>query len=364
MERTLGVLKKGAREFGVPRTIILAFFLALMGLAAFYGMDIPWLISDVIRRWGMFGILVLAMVPGIQSGIGPNFGVSIGIVGGLLGALVSIELRYHGYFDALASNPTADGLVSITVALVLAVVFAGVLGILYGLLLNMVKGNEMIVSTYVGFSFVALFNIMWLILPFRSSTSIWPVAGEGLRNTISLVDDFSGVLNNLLVVQVGNFTFPTGLIFAFLITCFFAWLFTKSRFGMMMAAAGANPSYAKANGINVNRMRVLGTAISTALGGVGIVIYAQSFGFLQLYSAPMMMGFACVASILIGGATIKRATIFNVILGTLLFHGTLTVALPVANHAFPVGNLSEIMRLIVSNGIILYALSKAKGGGK
>ncbi|MCL2579158.1 MAG: ABC transporter permease [Oscillospiraceae bacterium] len=349
-------IKRAVNSFGLPRVIILAFFVFLLGMAAFYDLGIPALLGDVIRRWGMFGILVLAMVPAIQSGIGPNFGVSIGIIGGLLGSLISIEMRDMGYFEATA-NPEV---VSVIIALIFAIVFAGIFGFLYGLLLNRVKGSEMVVSTYVGFSMVALFNIMWLLLPFRSGTSIWPIAGEGLRTTISLADDFGGVFNDLLAFELGDMSVPTGLLLVFFLCCFLVWLFTQSRIGMMMRAAGSNPNFARAAGINVNKMRVLGTTLSTILGGIGIVAFAQSFGFLQLYNAPLMMGFTVVASVLVGGASVVNARIFNVLLGTFLFQGILTVAIPVANQMVPEGNLSEILRMIISNGIILYALSKSR----
>ena len=108
----------------------------------------------------------------------------------------------------------------------------------------------------------------------------------------------------------------------------------------------------------------MGTAISTALAAMGIIVYAQSYGFLQLYNAPMMMGFHSVAAVLIGGASVNKAKISHVILGAFLFQGILAVALPVANKILPEGNLSEVLRIVISNGIILYALSKTKGGSK
>ncbi|MFV0352703.1 MAG: ABC transporter permease subunit [Oscillospiraceae bacterium] len=367
----MSVIKKGIKTFGLPRIIILTFFILLIIVSGFYKMDLQSLISDVIRRWAMYGILVLAMVPSIQSGIGPNFGVSLGISGGLLGCLISIELRYMGFYNAFAHNKTLFGLVGVAVALLLAVLFSSVFGVLYGMLLNRVKGSEMTISTYVGFSVVALMNIVWLLLPFKSPTSIWPLAGEGLRNTINLADDFAEVFNNLWGFDLGfispslkNIYIPTGLIIVFVLACVFVWLFSKSRTGIAMAAAGANPVFAKASGINVNKMRILGTSVSTALGGIGIVAYAQSYGFVQLYNAPLMMGFACVAAVLIGGASVGRARIWNVLLGTFLFQGILAVALPVANNILPESNLSEIFRIIISNGIILYALTKAKEDGK
>ena len=54
---------------------------------------------------------------------------------------------------------------------------------LYGLLLNRLKGSEMSVTTYVGFSVVSLMCIAWLVLPFKSPIMTWPL-GNGLRTTI------------------------------------------------------------------------------------------------------------------------------------------------------------------------------------
>ena len=131
----------------------------------------------------------------------------------------------------------------------------------------------------------------------------------------------------------------------------------------MMSAAGINPKFAVATGIHVDRARIVGTVLSTMLGAVGIIVYTQSYGFFQLYQAPMMMGFAAVAAILIGGASSHKATLMHVIIGTFLFQGLLTVSLPVANKIVTEGNLSEIARIIVQNGIILYSLTKVSGGG-
>ena len=125
---------------------------------------------------------------------------------------------------------------------------------------------------------------------------------------------------------------------------------------------GANPTFARASGIDVDKARVTGVALSTMLGAIGIVIYTQGFGYLQAYTAPLAMGFICVASVLIGGATVSRAKISHVLIGTFLFQGILAVALPFVNKVLPESNLSDIIRIIISNGIILYALSKTKGG--
>lgn len=131
---------------------------------------------------------------------------------------------------------------------------------------------------------------------------------------------------------------------------------------MAMAAAGSNPRFAEASGISVNRQRIIGTVLSTVLGAVGILIYSQSYGFLQLYEGPMFMPFVAVAAILIGGASVNKATITHVIIGTVLFLGIQVVAVPVANALTTEwSSMGEISRKIIQNGVILYALTQAGG---
>jgi simple sugar transport system permease protein len=104
-------------------------------------------------------------------------------------------------------------------------------------------------------------------------------------------------------------------------------------------------------------MRILSAMLSTSLAAVGIVIFAASYGWVQLYTAPLMMAFPAIACILIGGASINRATIPHVIFGTFLFQTILTIALPVTSSVVR-GDVSEVARLIIQNGMILYALSR------
>lgn len=355
-------VKSLVAKFGLPRIIIVGFFLMLVTAAGVFDMNLTQLLSDCVRRWGMFGILTLAMVPAVQCGIGLNFGISMGIVGGLLGGLIVIEVRLAETPALVAISPMFAMWVTLLVAIAIGVVLALFIGYGYGLLLNKVKGSEMTVTTYVGFSIIAFMNMLWMLLPFQNGELKWPNAGKGLRNTISLSTSFSEVMNNTWAFNIGDFTVPTGLLLFLFLICFLVWLFMKSKTGMAMSAAGSNPMFAKASGINVNQMRIVGTILSTVLAAVGILVYAQGFGFMQLYNGPMMMGFNSVAAVLIGGASPKRARISNVLIGTFLFQGILALGLPVANRFIPEGNLSEVMRLIISNGIIIYALAQTKEG--
>lgn len=346
MAYTLNLIYK---KLGLPRIILISLLIFVYILA--YILKIPFfgLFENHLVRMGMNGILILAMAPAIISGVGMNFGLPLGIVCGIIGGLVSLEFNLRGFG-------------AFFVAILIAIPLASLTGLLYGKLLNKVKGSEMMVATYTGFAITALMCIGWLILPFNNPALRWPI-GKGLRVTISLVDSgLDKLLNKWLSFSVfGWFDFPTGLILFFLLMCLFMWIFLNTKTGRAMKAAGSNPKFAAATGINVGKQRILGTMLSTILGAIGIIVYAQSYGFFQLYTAPLMMAFPAVAGILIGGASSSKAKISQVILGAFIFQGLLVVSLPVANKLIPHGNLSEVMRVIIQYGIILYALTKAGG---
>ncbi|MPN64853.1 hypothetical protein SDC9_212631 [bioreactor metagenome] len=131
----------------------------------------------------------------------------------------------------------------------------------------------------------------------------------------------------------------------------------KTKIDTAMTTVGSNPEYAKAAGVNVDSMRTLSVVLSTVLGAIGIIMYEQSFGFIQLYMGPFYMAFPAVAAILIGGASVNKASILNVVIGTILFQGILTMTPSVINSLIET-DMSEVIRIIVSNGMILYALTR------
>ncbi len=346
MNAVVGRLK----QFGVPRLIIVGFLLVLCIMMPILNVPVGLTLTQCLVRVGINLVLALAMAPSIVSGIGMNFALPIGIECGLIAGMISLQFNMTGIGGILA-------------AMLMSVPLSVLAGWAYAQLVNRVPGSEMMVSTYMGFSVVALMCIGWLVLPFSHPSIVWPI-GDGLRTTITLDAWYDRVLNNLLSFTVFGVTVPVGLLATGALFCFAMWLFLRSRKGLMMRAAGSNKSYARANGVHVNKMRTMGVILSTVLGGIGIVIYAQGFGFYQLYNAPLMMAFPAVAAVLIGGATPGRITISNVVLGTFMFQSLLTITVPVANALIPEGNLSEVVRTIVSNGIILYALSRMQGGKK
>lgn len=338
-------------KLGIPRIVIGVFFILLCFMCLWYDLSLSTLLSNSVVRMGMNSVMVLAMVPGIQCGISLNLGLPIGLVAGLIGGLVTIEWGIPGWWGFLF-------------AIAFGCVIAAVCGYLYGQLLNRLKGEEMSVTTYVGFSIVSLMCIAWLVLPFHSLKLRWPL-GTGLRNTIGLDNtNFKQILNNFLSFSIGDFFVPTGLLLFMALCCALVWLFSRSKTGVAMQAVGNNTRFAQAAGINVDKMRIIGTTLSTVLGAVGILVYSQSYGFMQLYTTPRQMGFVAASAILIGGASTSRCKISHVIIGTFLFQGVLTLGMPVANVLVPGSTISETLRILISNGIILYALTKSGGDSR
>ena len=337
-------IKRFLTDFGLPRIIITVYLLGLFLMAPMVDVSLPGALSDTFIRIGMNGIMVLSLVPMIQSGCGLNFGLPLGVIAGLLASTSSIEMGYVGAWGFFF-------------ALLLSQVIGAVFGLGYGALLNRVKGGEMMIATYVGFSSVMLMAIAWLCLPFKSPVMIWGYGGEGLRTTISLEGFWRHILDDFLALQIGNFKFPTGTLLFLLLVSFAVWAFFHLKTGTAITAVGSNPNYARASGISVNRMRIISVVLSTMLGAMGILVYGQSFGFIQLYDGPLFMAFPAVAAILIGGAGVNKASLVNVFIGVALYQGILTMT-PLIFNAVLKLDMSDVIRIIVSNGMILYALTR------
>lgn len=333
------------KYFGWARIIIGIFLIALFAAAPAFGIGLDTSLNDVIVRFGQNAILVLSMVPMIQSGCGLNFGIPVGLVAGLLGSVLSLELMLTG-FPGFA------------VAIAIGIIAAVILGYGYGKLLNKVKGDEMIIATYVGFFVIYFMSILWITLPFKNPASVQSYKGSGLRVTISVENYWFHVLNDLLHIHVTkNFIFPTGMILFFIIMSIIVWALFKTKTGTAITAVGSNPDYARAGGIDVDKMRTISVIWSTVIAAIGVVVYYQSFGFIQSYAAPLAYVFPSVAAVLLGGASVNKASITNVVIGTILFQGIVTMTPSVINSAIKI-DISEVLRLIISYGMIVYALTR------
>ena len=97
------IINNFIKKVGIPRIIISIFLLSLYIIAPFIGISLKTAFNDTMVRVGMNVILVLSLVPMIQSGTGLNFGMPLGIEAGLLGAVISIELGLTGIYGFIGA---------------------------------------------------------------------------------------------------------------------------------------------------------------------------------------------------------------------------------------------------------------------
>lgn len=337
-------IKSFISDFGISRWIIVGFIFVMFCLAPVSGNKISTLLTNIFNRFAWNGILVLSMVPMVHSGCGLNFGLPLGIEAGLLGVTTAIELGFTGnsvFFAAIA------------IAIPAGIIF----GALYGFLLNKIKGGEMMIATYVGFFAVSLMCICWVMMPYTNPVIVWGYTGKGLRTMISIESYFYEILSSFLRFTIFGVTVPTGAILFFALLAFCIWAFLHTKTGTAMTAVGSNPTFARAAGIDIDKIRMLSVVFSTVLAAIGVINYEQGFGYVQLYTAPYSMAMPAVAAILLGGASVNKASIFNVVIGTILYQAIVTTTPNVINSLIAL-DISDVIRIVVSNGVILFALTR------
>ena len=98
--------------------------------------------------------------------------------------------------------------------------------------------------------------------------------------------------------------------------------------------------------------------ISTVLAGWGQIMFMQSegIGTFQTYAAHEQVGLYAGAAILVGGASIDRATNLQALVGTFLFHSLFITAQSAASAMFGNSAVGEYFRAFLSYGVIAVAL--------
>lgn len=334
---------------GRARFVMLVFLGFLVVMMFALGLKVETIISNAFTHIAMNSFFVLAMLVTVRTGTGLNFGLPLGLIAGMLAGVLSLEWELSGWTGVL-------------VAMGMAMIFGAAVGWIYGVIINRVKGSEMVVGNYIAQSFIFLMCIAWMFLPFKNNKLIMVVNGFGLRTQVPIIDYYYGVLDNFLSVQLGGIVIPLGMLLIFAAAAFLVWLFFRTRIGVGAMVAGVNPKFSQGLGIDEDRAHIIGSVLSSMLAAVGIVIYSQSYGYYMLYTTPKSMAFPAMAAILIGGAGTKRANLSNVIIGLCIYYGIITLASPVASGIFVGDSISELLRVVIQNGVVLYALTRIGGG--
>lgn len=139
--------------------------------------------------------------------------------------------------------------------------------------------------------------------------------------------------------------------------CVFNQAFLSTRIGQNMRTVGQSLVIANASGINVDKVRVLAMIISTVLASWGQLIYLQNLGTFATYGAHLQVGQFAIAALLVGGASVQKATNKQAITGVILFHTLFIVAPEAGNVLFNNAMIGEYFRVFISYGVIALALA-------
>ncbi len=352
-------------QSGVP------IFFALLCLVIIVAskLDLNYLIGELISRLGRNLFIVLSLLIPVTAGLGLNFGIVIGAMSGQITLIIITFMQLKGLFGFIS-------------ALLISIPISMLFGWIVGSIFNRAKGREMITGMIMGFFANGVYQLLFLmmlgtIIPVNMNTEVAQAImlsnGVGLRNTIdltniyySLDNVFMRLINYIPGVQwngiiwtdtFGPWRVPLGAFFMSAILCIFITFIMKTKMGQNFRAIGQDMAIAEVSGIKVDKVRITAVIYSTVLASWGQMIFLQNLGSLNTFNAHEQVGMFSVAALLVGGASVKRASIWNAIIGVLLFH-TLFVVSPLAGQKlFGEPQIGEWFRQLISYSVIAVALA-------
>lgn len=320
--------------------IICAVFIPISGFSTNY------LLDEIITRMGRNIFLILSLLIPIMAGMGLNFGMTLGAMAGQIGLIFVADWQIWG-------------IPGIILAMIISIPISILLGIFCGTLMNRAKGKEMITSYIISHFMNGLYQLIVLymmgsIIPIKHYSIMLP-RGYGIRNTVSLLN-MRQALDNLLAIRVKGVKIPVLSLLIIGLLCLFILWFKRTKLGQDMRAVGQDMEVARDAGIKVERTRIIAIVMSTVFAGLGMIIYLQNIGNLSTYSSHSQIGMFAIAALLIGGASVDKASIGNVFLGVILFHLMFIVAPSAGTVITGDSMIGEYFRVFISYGVITIAL--------
>ena len=327
-------------------TVPLMFIIICAVCIPISGFSPGYLLNEIVTRLGRNAFLILSLLIPIMAGMGLNFGMTLGAMAGEIGLIFVADWQIWG-------------IPGIILAMIISIPISVLLGLFCGKMLNMAKGREMVTSYIISFFMNGLYQLVVLymmgsIIPIIHSSIKLP-RGYGVRNTVSLLH-MRQYLDNFLAIHIGGVKIPVLTLIIIALLCLFIIWFRKTKLGQDMRAVGQDMDVAGDAGIKVERTRIIAIIMSTVFAGLGMVIYLQNMGNISTYSSHTQIGMFCIAALLVGGASVDRASIGNVFLGVILFHLMFIVAPKAGATITGDSMIGEYFRVFISYGVITVAL--------
>lgn len=395
------VAKKNWGEI-VRNNIVTIMFVVLCAICmVFSGYTPSYVLYELFGRLSRNMFIVLALIIPIVAGMGINFAITIGAMAAQIACILVLEWGI-------------EGIGGFALAAALTVPMAALFGFGIGKILNKMKGQEMIGGMILGYFANGLYQLLCLfifdnIIPINNP-NLTIKGSSGIANTMDLVKGgLANSLENLWKLSASQAALvfaviiAAALIFSHLrshrkntkallvklaalaaaaivmqlpfmvslfsmvkipmatfgivaLLCVFNLAIMRTRLGQQFRAVGQNRTVANAAGINVDKVRIIAITISTVLAGWGQLIFVQNLGAFQTYGAHEQVGLYAGAAILVGGASVTRATNTQALLGTILFHMLFILAPAAAKNLFGDAAIGEYFRVFICYGVIALAL--------
>lgn len=210
--------------------------------------------------------------------------VAQGLIWGIMALGVFITFRLLNFADLTVDGTFATG-GAVTVVLILSgvpVPLALAVAVIAGFAAGLVTG---LLNTVLG--------IPDILAGILTQISLWSVNLLVLSGANKAVN----VDNYPLIVTLRNVgsSILTALIFAAILICILYWYFGTEQ-GSAIRATGSNPQMAKAQGINIDFMKVLAISLSNALVGLsgGLLSQYQGFADIKMGQGSIVIGLAAV----------------------------------------------------------------------
>lgn len=326
--------------------IILMFIILCIICFSLADVSASFLVEQLSVRFIRNGVLVLSLLIPVAAGMGINFAVTVGAM--MAQAAYIFALNYQIY-----------GGPGVVVVFLITIVLSVLFGWMIGKLMNRVKGKEMITSIVISAVANYIYQLIFMVgfgtvIPVKNENIVLN-SGIGVKNLVDL-KSYKDFFNSFASITVGGIKISIFLIIMICLVAFFCYYLLKTLFGQKIRAIGMDEEKARDNGIEVNKIRIIVIIISTVLAGIGEFIYLQNIGSLNVYTEHLNDDTFSCAALLVGGASIRHATVKNALLGVVLMH-TLFVLSPMAGqNAFSNVALGEYFRSFIIYGVIAFAL--------
>ncbi len=336
-----------ALELGKQYSVPIMFILICAVCIPLSGFSLSYLANEIVARMGRNCFLILCLLFPIMAGMGLNFAMTLGAMGGEIALILVADMQIWG-------------IPGVVLAMIISIPISALLGWLCGSILNRARGREMITGYILNFFvgqglyLMVVLYMMGPIIPIRHASIKLP-RGYGIRNTVSLLN-MRQCLDNLLAINIGGVKIPVLSFLIIAVLCLFIMWFRRTKLGQDMRAVGQDMQVARDAGIKVEQTRIISIVMSTVFAGFGMIIYLQNIGNMPTYTAHSQIGMFCIAALLVGGASVDKASIGNVFLGVILFH-TMFIVAPSAGAVITGDSMvGEYFRVFVSYGVITLAL--------